>query len=309
MDSNFQHNSAMTSKKRVVVVGAGNVGLGAIEAALRAPDLELVGVVRREARPVPGHPEIPVGVSVDEFGFVDGALLCGPTRSVGAQAVPLLERGICTADSFDIHGDPLVEHRAALDRAARAGKAVAVLAAGWDPGLDSVIRILMEAGAPEGTSHTTFGPGMSMGHTVAARAIPGVRDAVSMTLPAGPGVHRREVFVELEPGADAEEVKRALRADPYFAKDETEVVIVERAADHVNTSHGVQLERVGRSGAAEGQRFGFTMRIDNPALTGQILVAALRAAFRQPPGAYTMIELPPVDLLPGKRTEWVRTRV
>lgn len=309
MGCKFQHNSPMTRKKRVVVVGAGNVGLGALEAVRLAPDLELVGVVRREPQPLPHRPEIPVAASVDAFGPVDGALLCGPTRAVGAQAIPLLERGIRTVDSFDIHGSGLVEHREALDRAARAGGSAAVIGAGWDPGLDSVIRILMEAAAPRGTSHTTFGPGMSMGHTVAAKAVPGVRDAVSMTLPAGPGIHRREVFVELEPGADPEEVARALRADPYFAKDETEVVIVEKAAEKIDRGHGVRLEREGASGITEGQRFAWTMRIDNPALTGQLLVAALRAAFRQRPGAYTLIEIPPVDLLPGPRTDWVRDRV
>ena len=47
------------------------------------------------------------------------------------------------------------------------------------------------------------------------------------------------------------------------------------------------------------------MSINNPALTGQILVAAARAVLRQRPGCYTMIEIPPVDLLPGERDFWV----
>ena len=47
------------------------------------------------------------------------------------------------------------------------------------------------------------------------------------------------------------------------------------------------------------------MQINNPALTGQILVAAARAAMRLKPGAYTMIEIPPVDLLPGDRDAWI----
>lgn len=285
------------------------MGLAALEALLLSPDFELAGVVRRKASPLAHRPDLPVATTVDELGRVDGAILCGPSRLVGAQAAPLLERGISTVDSFDIHGSPLLEHRDLLDRAARAGDAAAAIAAGWDPGLDSVVRILMEAAAPRGKTHTTFGPGMSMGHSVAAKAIPGVRDAVSMTLPAGPGIHRRKVYVELEEGADGEEVKRALKADAYFASDETEVAIVERAADKVDLGHGVQLEREGASGIREGQRFGWTMRIDNPALTGQVLVGALRAAFRQQPGCYTLIEIPPVDLLPGERTDWIRDRV
>ena len=58
----------------------------------------------------------------------------------------------------------------------------------------------MQAMAPKGLTYTNFGPGMSMGHSVAAKAIPGVKDALSMTIPLGTGVHRRMVYVELERG-------------------------------------------------------------------------------------------------------------
>ena len=69
------------------------------------------------------------------------------------------------------------------------------MAAGWDPGTDSVVRTLLEAMAPKGHTYTNFGPGMSMGHTVAVKAIPGVKDALSMTIPLGTGIHRRMVYV------------------------------------------------------------------------------------------------------------------
>ena len=47
------------------------------------------------------------------------------------------------------------------------------------------------------------------------------------------------------------------------------------------------------------------MQINNPALTAQIMVSAARAALRQTPGCYTLIELPPIDLLPGERAEHI----
>lgn len=309
MSASPQHNDPMQSRKRVAIVGLGNVGQAALEALLLAEDMELAGVVRRRAAPIPGRPAIPVADSVEDLGPVDGAILCGPTRLVTDQAIPLLERGIYTVDSFDIHGTALVQHRERLGRAARAGNAAAVVCAGWDPGTDSVIRALFSAMVPQGKTYTTFGPGMSMGHSVAARAVPGVRDAVSMTIPAGPGKHRREVYVELEEGADPEVVARAVREDPYFANDPTEVFVVERAADRANTAHGVQIIREGSSGIQGGQRLAFAMRIDNPALTAQVMVDAMRAAFRQPPGAYTLLEVPPIDLLPGEREPWIRSLV
>ena len=41
---------------------------------------------------------------------------------------------------------------------------------------------------------------MSMGHTVAVKAIDGVKAALSMTIPTGTGIHRRMVYIELKDG-------------------------------------------------------------------------------------------------------------
>eukprot|EP00975_Prorocentrum_lima_P004965 1079908-Prorocentrum_lima.AAC.1 len=60
-----------------------------------------------------------------------------------------------------------------------------------------------------------------MGHSVAVRAIDGVKDALSMTIPVGTGIHRRMVYVELEEGADFKTVEAAIKSDPYFVNDET----------------------------------------------------------------------------------------
>jgi len=83
---------------------------------------------------------------------------------------------------------------------------VSVISAGWDPGSDSVIRTLLETLAPRGITYTNFGPGMSMGHTVAVKAIAGVRAALFMTIPAGTGVHCRMVYIELQEGYDFQSV-------------------------------------------------------------------------------------------------------
>ena len=51
------------------------------------------------------------------------------------------------------------------------------------------------------------------------------------------------------------------------------------------------------------------MSINNPALTGQVLVMAARAAVRQRPGCYTMIEIPVIDMLAGDRETLIRSLV
>ena len=146
---------------------------------------------------------------------------------------------------------------------------------------------------------------MSMGHSVCVRSKAGVKNALSVTIPKGEGIHRRMVYVELEDGASLEEVTKAVKADPYFASDETYVIEVPSVDAVKDMGHGVNLVRKGVSGKTQNQRFEFNMSINNPALTAQVLVNVARASMRQQPGCYTMNEIPVVDLLPGDRDEWV----
>lgn len=289
------------TKIRAAIVGYGNIGHFVAEALREAPDFEIAGVVRRDASVKPAAiADLPVVTDIRDLGKVDVAILCTPTREVEAKAVDILAQGINTVDSFDIHTD-IVHLRDRLDHAAKAHGAVAIIAAGWDPGSDSIVRTLMEAAAPKGLTYTNFGPGMSMGHTVCVKSKPGVKDALSMTIPLGTGIHRRMVYVELEEGADLAAVTKAVKEDPYFASDETHVMAVDSVDAVKDMGHGVHMTRKGVSGMTQNQRFEFNMSINNPALTAQILVGVARASMKQRPGAYTMIEIPVIDLLPGDR--------
>lgn len=272
---------------------------------MEAPDFEVAGIVRRNPADRTGVPaDIKVAGSISQLDNVDVAILSGPTRSIEATAKEILAMGINTVDSFDIHSR-IPELRESLGKAARDGGAVSVISAGWDPGSDSVVRTLMEAIAPKGITYTNFGPGRSMGHTVAVKAIEGVKDALSMTIPVGTGIHRRMVYVELMPGYELEKVSAAIKADPYFSSDETHVIQVDSVDALNDVGHGVNLVRKGVSGKTHNQMLEFDMKINNPALTGQVLVCVARASMRMQPGCYTMIEIPVVDLLPGERDYWV----
>ncbi len=289
------------NKIRAAVVGYGNIGKYVVEALQVADDFELVGVVRRNPQIIePELTDYSVVADLSELKDIDVAILCTPTRSVLQYASRALEMGINTVDSFDIH-TKTVELHTALDKIAKENGRVSVMSAGWDPGSDSVVRALLEACAPKGITYTNFGPGMSMGHTVAVKAIRGVKAALSMTIPTGTGVHRRMVYIELEEGYDYVSVASAIKADPYFASDETHVLQVESVDALKDMGHGVNLTRKGVSGKTQNQLFEFNMRINNPALTAQIMVSCARASMRQQPGCYTMIELPMIDLLPGDR--------
>ncbi len=293
-------------KIRAAVVGYGNIGKFAVEALEAAEDFEIAGIVRRNgAENKPAElAQYDVVKDITELKDVDVAILATPTRSCEEYAEKILPLGINTVDSFDIHTS-IAQYRQNLMKICKEHGSVAVIAAGWDPGSDSVVRTLMESLAPKGLSYTNFGPGMSMGHSVCVRSKAGVKDALSLTVPKGEGIHRRMVYVELEDGASLEDVTKAIKEDPYFASDETYVMQVESVDAVKDMGHGVNLVRKGVSGKTQNQRFEFDMSINNPALTGQVLVNVARASMRQQPGCYTMIEIPVVDLLPGDRDEWV----
>lgn len=289
-------------KIRAAVVGYGNIGKFTIEALEAAPDFEVAGVVRRNGDKPAELADYPVVKDIRELK--DVAILSTPTRSVEKYAKEILALGINTVDSFDIHTEILDLHKS-LGEAATAHGAVAVISAGWDPGSDSVVRTLLQAIAPNGLTYTNFGPGMSMGHTVAVKAIAGVKAALSMTIPVGTGIHRRMVYIEVEEGCNYEDVTTAIKEDPYFASDETHVIQVPCVEALKDMGHGVNLTRKGVSGQTQNQLFEFNMKINNPALTGQVLVCVARASMRQKPGCYTMIEIPVIDLLPGNRDEHI----
>lgn len=294
------------TKIKAAIVGYGNIGHFVLDALQAAPDFEIAGIVRRNTSEIPAElTPYKVVTDIHDLGKTDVAILCTPTRQVEHYAAQYLAEGINTVDSYDIHTS-IVDLRSRLDTIARANGTVAVISAGWDPGSDSVVRTLMQAAAPKGITYTNFGPGMSMGHTVCVKSKPGVKNALSMTIPLGTGIHRRMVYVELEPDADIDEVTRAVKEDPYFASDETHVMAVASVDEVKDMGHGVNMVRKGVSGKTQNQRFEFNMSINNPALTAQILVGAARAAMRQHPGAYTMIEIPVIDLLEGDRTELIR---
>lgn len=295
-------------KINVAIVGYGNIGKFAAEAVQSAPDMELAGVIRRGGNRPVGLVDVPVADSLAKLKEVEAVMLCVPTRNVEENAEKYLKMGINTVDSFDIHND-IWGLRTRLNERAKKHNAVSVVAAGWDPGSDSVVRALLQACAPMGITYTNFGPGMSMGHSVAAKAIDGVADALSITMPLGAGQHSRMVYVQLEEGASLENVTKTLKADPYFCNDQTYVAAVEDVKALADMGHGVHMIRKGVSGKTHNQLFEFSMRVNNPALTAQVMTACVRAGFKQQPGAYTMVELPVIDLLYGDKEALVRSLV
>ena len=253
-------------KIRAAVVGYGNIGHYAVQALEAADDFEIAGIVRRN-----GADYKPAELAQYE--------VVKDIRELKDVDVAILATPTRSCEEYAKQILPL--------------------------GINTVDSFDMQSLAPKGLSYTNFGPGMSMGHSVCVRSKEGVKNALSMTIPKGEGLHRRMVYVELEDGAKLEDVTAAIKADPYFANDETHVFEVPSVDAVRDMGHGVHLTRKGVSGKTQNQRMEFTMSINNPALTGQVLVNVARASMRQQPGCYTMIEVPVIDMLEGEREDLI----
>ena len=291
-------------KINVAIIGWGNVGRGCKRAISETKDMRLVGVVRRPVSLYKDREELQdtnvVADIMDLKDRPDVALLCVPSREVPEKIKEMHALGISTVDSYDEHTE-IYKLRQEADISAKVNKCVSVLSAGWDPGTDSVVRALMKMVSITGHTTTTFGGeegGRSMGHTVAVKAIAGVVDAVSLTLANGRGKHKRRVYVVAEKTANTSEVEKAIKKDPYFADDPTEVIFVKDINKYNTLHHEGEVERTAQEVIQKYHVSG-----TNPEFTANVMVSAARGVIsaknRENWGAYTLIELPLIDFLYG----------
>ncbi len=294
-------------KIKVVIVGMGNVGHAVFDAVCQSEDMQLVGIIEVSQRieaVKKEFKEIPVADDVEKIDKPDVAILAIDSRMVPSVAPIYLRNGINTVDAYDIHGaEGALKLKEDLEKIAKEHKTVSIISAGWDPGTDSLVRAIFEVIAPKGITWTNFGPGMSMGHTVAVKRIPGVKDAISITCPKGMGMHSRVVYVQLQDGYDFADVAKRIAEDPYFCHDELYINQIDNVQKLVDMGHSVKIERKGTSGRACNQRMEFHMWVNNPAATAQVMVAAARATVRQKPGCYTLLEIPILDFIAGDKRE------
>jgi diaminopimelate dehydrogenase len=284
------------SKIKVAVMGYGHIGSYAVRAAQMAKDMTFLGVIELESRIDEVRRDLPGVPVVKHYSLLaekpDVVILGIPTRAVERLAPELLKAGVRTVDCFDMHGDPFMQLKAALDPIARDNQSAAIMGSGVDPGISTMVRALFEIWAPTGLTYVSYGPGMSMGHTVAAKSHNGVKDALSITRPGAPGCHARDLYLVIESGHDYETVKKEILQDPYFSHDDVRVFQVEDVTPLIDMGHAIHVSRKGGSSGMDNQLLHFDTTFHNPASTAQVMVASARAVMRLAPGAHTMLEVP-----------------
>lgn len=321
----------------VVIVGYGNIGRGVHESIKRNDDMTLAGILTRGPGRVreelsEGLDEVPPIVDAkQEIDFAeevpaDVAVLCGGSKDDLPVQGPKFARHYNVVDSFDTHAD-IPDYYEEMDEVSSENGNVAVVSTGWDPGTFSLERVLADAFLPGADHYTFWGPGVSQGHSDAARQVDGVKDARQYTLPIDEAInrvrggkrpeldadekHTREVYVVAEADADQNRIEEEIKTMyDYFEPYDTTVHFVteeEMKEEHDEYPHGGFVMASGETGDSDNEAMiEYSCDWDsNPEATANILVAHARAARRinerGRDGARTILEIAPADYSPHDR--------
>ena len=311
---------------KIGIYGYGNLGKGVEAAVKHHTDTELVGIFTRRS---PESVKTESGAKVyhvdkiSEFkDRIDVLIICGGSATDLPEMTPLLARDFNVIDSFDTHAK-IPEHFEKVDKSSRETGHTALISAGWDPGLFSIMRVYSEAVLPSGREYTFWGRGVSQGHSDAIRRIEGVVDARQYTVPIDKAIsavragecpefttrekHKRECCVVAEDGADLARIEREIKEMPnYFADYDTTVTFISREElleNHKGLPHGGTVIRNGKTGFnnENTHTVEFNLKLDsNPEFTASVLVAYARAVYRMNArgqlGCKTVLDVAPADL-------------
>lgn len=310
---------------RVGICGYGNLGRGVEAAVNLACDMELVGVfTRRNPKDLKINTET-AGVyhidNIEEFkDKIDVMVICGGSATDLPTQTPALAKWFNVVDSFDTHAKIPV-HFSNVDKVCQESGKVAIISTGWDPGMFSLNRVIMESVLPSGNDYTFWGKGVSQGHSDAIRRIDGVIDARQYTIPVEEALesvrngknpnlttrqkHTRECFVVVKDGADKNLIEKQIKEMPnYFADYDTTVNFIsleELKKEHSGIPHGGFVIRSGNTSLGTNHVIEYSLKLDsNPEFTGSVLTAYARAAYKMNSrglsGCKTILDVAPSDL-------------
>ena len=312
---------------KIGIIGYGNLARGVESEIRRCPDMELKGVFTRrdpssvkiKTDSVPVYSVSDLKEKASEF---DVLVNCGGSATDLPVTTPEYASLCNIIDSFDTHAR-IPEHFKAVDEASRSASKTALISAGWDPGMFSLLRLYSNCILPEGNDYTFWGKGVSQGHSDAIRRIPGVKNGKQYTIPVPEALeavrsgsnpelttrqkHTRECFVVAEDGADKALIEKTIKEMPnYFADYDTTVHFIseeEFAANHSKLNHGGSVFRSGTTGLNGEHKhiIEYSLKLDsNPEFTASVILAYARAVYRLSEkgdyGCKTVFDIAPKDL-------------
>ena len=319
-------------KIKIGIYGYGNLGKGVEIAIHNNQDMELAGIfTRRDPNTVTPLFDNSKVFSINDIkkmqNDIDIMILCVGSATDLPQQGPDICSMFNTIDSFDTHAK-IPEYFETMDKTAKNANTLALISCGWDPGLFSLNRSLLESVLPTGENYVFYGRGLSQGHSDALRRIDGVKNAVQYTVPYEASVDKvrngknphfssvrevmwRECFVVLENGVDPEKIEKEIKEMPnYFEPYNTVVHFIseeELKTKHTGMPHGGFVLRSGKTSEGTNQIAEFSLKLDsNPEFTASVLIAYARAIYKMRKqgtiGAITILDVP-ISLLSTKTRE------
>ena len=311
---------------KIAICGYGNLGRGVEYAVEYAEDMELFAIfTKRDPQTVKPRTDVPVYNLNDILKYknkIDVLIICAGSATDLPEMTPSLSEHFNVVDSFDTHAK-IPSHFENTDKAAKKGGKLALISAGWDPGMFSINRLYASAVLPDGKDYTFWGKGVSQGHSDAIRRIDGVVDARQYTIPIESALeavrsgvnpelsarqkHLRECFVVAEEGADKQRIENEIKTMPnYFADYDTIVHFISREElmrDHAGIPHGGFVIRSGRTGENGKNKhiIEYSLKLDsNPEFTASVIAAYARAVYKMQKrgqnGCITVFDVAPADL-------------
>lgn len=245
---------------------------------------------------------------------IDTLIICSGSFDEIEIVGPEVLKNFNTIDSFDTHSK-LVCYKNKLDLIAKLNKKIAITACGWDPGLLSIFRTLLNS-LNDKKSESFWGIGVSQGHSNAIRKIDGVINAIQYTVPIENEIqlikndsnyvpnnlkkHKRICYVSVKDDVNKTEIENKIKnMKNYFLGYETIVNFVsneEIISKQKSLSHkGLIIDNFKINNY--NNYLEFNLQIDsNPIFTANILITYLNAINKliknKKYGAYTVLDLP-----------------
>ncbi|MCQ2519876.1 MAG: diaminopimelate dehydrogenase [Lachnospiraceae bacterium] len=314
---------------KIGILGYGNLGRGVECAIMQNADCELKAVfTRRDPASVKlitaGVPVVNVSEIEKYKDDIDVLVICGGSATDLPEMTPEYTKYFNVIDSFDTHAR-IPEHFANVDKIAKETGHIALISAGWDPGMFSLLRLYGNCILPEGQDYTFWGKGVSQGHSDAIRRVEGVKNGKQYTIPVAEALeavragknpelttrqkHIRECFVVPKEGADLAKIEEDIKTMPnYFSDYDTTVHFIseeEFERDHKEIPHGGFVFRSGVTGANKEHShvIEYSLKLDsNPEFTASVIIAYARAINRLHSegvnGCKTVFDIAPAYLSP-----------
>lgn len=306
---------------KVGIVGYGNLGKGVELSISKQDDMEVYGVfTRREPESVKTQKSSVYHFDdiLDHKDKVDVLVLCGSSEKDLRVQSPELVKNFNLVDSFDMHS-LISDHVDTVNKVAIENKQTALVSVGWDPGIFSLQKTIMEAILPDGETQSFWGPGISQGHSDVASRVNGVEMARSYSIPNEDNVekfrnhenidmsenHHKICYVVAEDESEHSRIEDEIKNIPhYFKGSVTQVKFISKdkmIKEHGEWPQGGRVIRTAQTSNDNGHTLEYSVDLDsNPEFTSSVLVAYARATYnmnqRKEYGAFTALDVRGKDL-------------